>query len=124
VAVHHVDVRRLAARIGRDDLVIVVAPVGGQRVDGDAVELFRSAALMIDWMMQASPVLVVVSVPASSQAPKKRPSETSWALTPVTAMAPSAVPINRCFMVFLPRIGALAAPVQPLVPPAVMARTT
>jgi hypothetical protein len=44
-----------------------------------------SAALMIDWMMQASPVLVVVSVPASSQAPKKRPSETSWALTPVTA---------------------------------------
>jgi hypothetical protein len=37
-----------------------------------------SAALMIDWMMQASPVLVVVSVPASSHAPKKRPSETSW----------------------------------------------
>jgi hypothetical protein len=34
-------------------------------------------ALMIDWMMQASPTLVVVSVPASSQAPKKRPSETS-----------------------------------------------
>jgi hypothetical protein len=32
-----------------------------------------SAALMIDWMMQASPVLVVVSVPASSQAPKKAP---------------------------------------------------
>jgi hypothetical protein len=38
-----------------------------------------SAALMIDWMMQASPTLVVVSVPASSQAPKKRPSVTSWA---------------------------------------------
>jgi hypothetical protein len=36
-----------------------------------------SAALMIDWMMQASPTLVVVSVPASSHAPKKRPSETS-----------------------------------------------
>jgi hypothetical protein len=34
-----VDVRRRAAGIGRLDLVVVVAPVGGQRVDGDAVEL-------------------------------------------------------------------------------------
>jgi hypothetical protein len=55
VAVHHVDVRRRAAGIGRLDLVVVVAPVGRQRVDRDAVKISASAALMIDWMMQASP---------------------------------------------------------------------
>ena len=66
---------------------------------------------MIDWMMQASPTLASVSVPASSQAPKKRPSVSSWAQAAGVAIGAASPAIivadsNRRFMVVLPsRIG-------------------
>jgi hypothetical protein len=112
------------AGIGRDDLVIVVAPVGGQRVDGDTVKL-RSAALMIDWMMQASPTLVVVSVPASSQRAEEAPErDLLRAHARYGGMAPSAVPIKDMFHGFLPRFGVLCGPGSSLASAHVMAWTT